>query len=214
MRIQVLLTVFLLAATLGCTSTRTTDTSRTGIEQLLISNAIDQTLDKTPLPPIDGRKVFLDPQFLDCVDKGYVVGSIRQRLLSNGAKMVDKKEDSEVTMEIYSGGLGTDNVDSFLGVPGMALPGPIPIEIPEVRVYEKSSQFGTAKIGLTAYATATGELVYDSGRHLPRAGNSRWSVMGVGPFQTGTVLNEVNSNTQKIDLSARIANAIDATEDR
>ena len=208
-----LLAILLLLPSFGCTTTRTTDTSRTAIEQLLISNAVDQTLDKTPLPPMKGRKVFLDPQFLECVDKGYLIGSLRQRLLTSGALLVDKKEDSEITMELYSGGLGTDNVESYLGMPGLAIPG-VPLELPEVRLYEKSSQFGTAKIGLTAYATGSGELVYDSGRQVARADNSRWSVMGVGPFQSGTVRNEVNMNTGNVDLSARVANLLDFSTNR
>ena len=126
---------------------------------------------------------------------------------------MDKKEDSEITMELYSGGLGTDNVESYLGMPGLAIPG-VPLELPEVRLYEKSSQFGTAKIGLTAYATGSGELVYDSGRQVARADNSRWSVMGVGPFQSGTVRNEVNMNTGNVDLSARVANLLDFSTNR
>lgn len=178
------------------------------MEQLLISNAIDQTLDKTALPPVNGRKVFVDSQFLDSVDKGYIIGSLRQRLLASGASLVDAKEGSDLTVEIVSGGVGTDNVESYLGMPGLAIPG-MPIELPEVRVYEKSSQFGTAKLGLVAYATETGNMVYDGGRSLARADDSRWSVMGLGPFQEGSVRDEVNMATGDTDTIARVANSID-----
>lgn len=162
------------------------------MEQLLISNAVDQTLDKTALPDVNGRKVFLDPQFLDSVDKGYIVGSLRQRLLAAGASLVDAKEGSDITVEVVSGGVGTDNVQTYLGVPGLAVPG-LPIEIPEVRMYERSSQFGTAKLGVVAYATESGAMVFDGGRALARADDSRWSVMGIGPFQEGSVRDEVRS---------------------
>jgi len=131
----------------GCTTTRTTDTARTGMEQLLISNAVDQTLNKVTLPPVAGRKVFVDDKYLDAIDKGYILGSMRQRLLASGAHVVDAKEGSDLTMEIFSGAVGTDNVESFLGVPGITVPG-LPVEIPEIRVYEKKSQFGTAKLGV------------------------------------------------------------------
>lgn len=191
----------------GCTTTRTSDTSRTGIEQLLISNAVDQTLNKTTLPPLRGRSVFLEEKYLDSVDKGYIVGTLRQKLLAGGAKLVDKKEDSEVTVELCSGGVGTDNVQSFVGVPGMALPGPVPIEIPEIRLWEKSSQYGTAKLGVVAYATETGEPLHDSGTALARADDSSWSVMGLGPFQSGTVRDEVLLNTSGTDFTSRVANS-------
>lgn len=194
----------------GCTTSRTTDTARTGIEQLLISNAVDQTLDKTALPSVSGRKVFVEEKYLDCVDKGYVVGSIRQRLLAGGAHLVDAKDGSEVTIEIVSGGLGTDNIESYLGVPGLTVPG-LPVELPEVRVYEKKSQFGTAKLGVVAYATTTGEMLFQSGNALARAEDSRWSMMGIGPFQEGSVNDEVNRNTVFSGVTDRVAGAVDET---
>ena len=202
------LTLVTMLAT-GCTTTRTSDTSRTGMEQLLISNAVDQTLDKTALPPVEDRKVFIEEKYLDgAVDKGYILAKMRQKLLNNGAKLVDKKEDSEITIELCSGGVGTDNVSSFIGMPGLSVPG-MPIELPEVRVYEKSSQFGTAKIGMVAYATGSGQLIYDAGTPLARADESRWSVLGIGPFQEGTVRDEVLAETGNVDFTARFAEAVD-----
>ena len=192
----------------GCTSSRTSDTARTGLEQLLISNAVDQTLDKTGLPPVDGRSVFIEEKYLDSVDKGYIVAKMRQKLLRQGALLVDKKEDSEITVELSSGGVGTDSVTSFIGSPGLTVPG-LPVELPEVRLYEKSSQFGTAKIGVVAYATGNGRLIYDGGTPLARANDSKWSVLGIGPFEDGTVRTEVMSQTGDVDFTARMANSID-----
>jgi len=143
----------------GCTTTRTTDTARTGMEQLLISNAVDQTLNKVALPPVAGRKVFVDDKYLDAIDKGYILGSMRQRLLASGAHVVDAKEGSDLTMEIFSGAVGTDNVESFLGVPGLTV-----------------------------------------------ADDSHWSIAGIGPFQEGTVREEVNRSTTATDFTARVAN--------
>ena len=207
-------TLLVLAVLLtGCTTTRTTDTARTGLEQLLISNAVDQTLNKVALPPVTGRKVYVEEKYLEAVDKGYIVGSLRQRLMSSGAQIVDAKEGSDITLEVFSGGVGTDNVNSFVGSPGLTVPG-LPIELPEIRLYEKSSQYGTAKLGLVAYATTSGEMLYDSGRSLARADDSRWSICGIGPFQEGTVREEVNRNTGATDFTARVANAADSLKFR
>jgi hypothetical protein len=182
-------------SSIGCTTSRISNTARTGTEQLLLSNAVDQTLDKMALPPLEGKKVFLDPQYLDSVDKGYIVGSMRQRLLAHGAMLQDAKEGSDVTIEICSGGVGTDDVDSYMGMPGIALPGPLPVQLPEVRLYEKKSQFGTAKINVVAFSTDDGRLIYDSGTNLARSDDSNWSIMGVGPFQSGSVRDEVKAST-------------------
>lgn len=187
----------LLAGGWGCTTTRTSDTARTGIEQLLISTAVDQSLDHLPLPPVSGKKVFVDTQFLDAVDKGYLIGTLRQRLLVAGARLTDQKEGSEITIEICSGGLGTDNASAYMGVPGITLPMPMPISTPEIRVYERSQQYGTAKISMTAYWTDTGELVHDSGRALARADDSRWSIMGIGPFSHGKMKDELSQRHRR-----------------
>ena len=207
MKIVTLALAVLLTSLTGCTTTRTTDTSRTGLEQLLISNAVDQTLDKVALPSVTGKKVFLNDKYFDGVDKGYVLGSIRHRLLRSGAMLVDKKEDSEMTIELCSGGIGTDNVESYIGVPGLTVPG-LPVELPEVRLYEKKSQFGTAKLKLVAYDSKTGGMVHDAGAVLARADDSRWSVAGVGPFQTGSVRQEVIMNTGDVDFTSRVANTV------
>lgn len=193
--LRCLVAVILLVAA-GCATLRTSDTSRTGLEQLLLSDAVDKTLDRTPLPPVEGRKVFLDPQYLDCVDKGYVLGTLRQRLLNGGAALVDKKEDSQLVIEICSGGMGTDNSNSYFGMPGIALPGPMPVSLPEVRLYDKSRQSGTAKLSLVAYDTATGSLVFDGGNSMALSEDNRWSVMGVGPFMEGDVRNQMRTAQQ------------------
>lgn len=203
--------LLLLTWTFGCTTTRTSNTSRTAIEQLLISNAIDQTLSKTALPPVDNRKVFVEEKYLEAVDKGYLVAKMRQRLLTQGAMLVDTKEDSEITIELFSGAVGTDDTSSFLGMPGLTVPG-MPIELPEVRLYEKASQFGTAKIGMVAYNTQTGQLIYDAGTPLARADENRWSVLGIGPFQDGSVRNEVTSQTRAQDLTSRVTSTFDFTK--
>ena len=195
-------------AFLGCSTTRTTDTARTGMEQLLISNAVDQTMAKTALPDVAGKTVYLEEKYLDSVDKGYIVGSMRRKLLNAGALLVDEKEGSQITMEVCSGGVGTDNVESFIGSPGLTVPG-LPVELPEIRLYEKKSQFGTAKLGVVAYDTPSGQMVYDGSGTLARADDSNWSVFGIGPFQEGSVRNEVNRNTGGTDVTARVANTID-----
>ena len=178
------------------------------MEQLLISNAVDQTMSKTMLPDVGGKTVFLEEKYLDSVDKGYIVGSMRRKLLNSGAMLVDKKEDSQITIEVCSGGVGTDNVESFVGMPGLTVPG-LPVELPEIRLYEKKSQFGTAKLSVVAYDTPTGQMVYDGSGTLARADDSNWTILGLGPFQEGSVRNEVNRNTGDTDFTARMANTVD-----
>ena len=105
---QSILSTFCLVLTLallgGCTTARQTDTARTAREQLLISNAVDQALAKVDFASFQGQRVLVEEKYLDCVDKGYVVGSVRHRLMLNGATIAPKPEEADVVMELRSGG--------------------------------------------------------------------------------------------------------------
>ncbi len=183
----------LLTFPIGCTTTRTSDTARTGIEQLLISNAVDQALEKYDFRSLQGRKVFIDDKYLDSVDKGYLLSCIRERTLYNGAQISSKVEDADVTLEIRSGGVGTDNLETFVGIPNMSIPGLLPIEIPDVKIWNRTSQTGTAKLGILAYETKTGNVFQHGGQSLARSDDTKWFLLGIGPFQSGTVKSEVES---------------------
>lgn len=187
----------------GCTTTRTSNTARTGMEQLLISNAVDQALEKYDFRTLQGRKVFIDEKYLDSVDKGYLVSSIRERILYNGGQLCSKAEDSEITLEIRSGGVGTDNLETFVGIPKTSVPGVVPIEIPDIKFWNRTSQMGTAKIGILAYETKAGTVYQHGGQALARSDDTKWFLLGVGPFQSGTVKNEVQTGASNPTALAR-----------
>jgi hypothetical protein len=133
----------------GCTSTKQSNTARTATEQLLISNAVDQSLNKIDFTPLAGSSVFVEEKYLDCVDKGYIIGSIRHKLMQAHATIAPKVEEANAIMEIRSGGVGTDVASSFLGIPGFTMPGMI--SIPDIKMVNRDSQKAVAKIGLLVY---------------------------------------------------------------
>jgi hypothetical protein len=180
-------------ACVGCTSTRTTNTARTAREQLLISNAIDQALSKVDFASMSGTKLFLDDKYLECVDKGYVVGSIRHRAMVNGANLVAKAEDADVVLELRSGVVGTDTAESFLGTPEIVLPGML--TLPEVRLISRNNQSAMAKIGLVAYDAKTNQLLGSGGVSSSLSKDNNWFVLGVGPYQDGEVKAEIQQTT-------------------
>ena len=112
----------LLALSIGCATTKSSDTARTGIEQLLISSATDQALDKVNFEPIRNAKVYVETKYLDCTDKNYIIVSLHQRLLRNGSTLVEKAEEAQVILEIASGAVGTDRQEFFVGTPQIPSP--------------------------------------------------------------------------------------------
>lgn len=177
----------------GCASIKESDTARTGLEQLLISSAVDRSLNKVDFKPIAGAKVFIKPELLDCVDKNYVLLSLKARLLHNDNVLVDKAEDAEVILEVASGGVGTDRTDLFVGTPDINLG--MMGAIPKTSVYERKRAMGTAKLILVATDTKSKQAVINEGFALARSDHQHWSMLGVGPVASGQVVKELESST-------------------
>lgn len=173
----------------GCTSTTTSNTARTAREQMLVSNAVDQSLAKVDFRPLSGQRVFIDDKYLECVDKGYVLGSLRHQVLRVGAVLAATADDADVVMEIRSGGVGTDTTDAFIGIPEITLPGMV--TLPEVRFTERKTQYAYSKLGLVLFDAKTKAVLGDGGLSMAQADDSNWFVLGMGPVRDGSLKNDV-----------------------
>ena len=193
----------------GCTSTTSSNTARTATEQMLVSNAVDQSLSKVDFQAFGGRKVFLEEKYLDCTDKNYVVSSVRHRVLMQGAQLIGKPEDAEVILEVRSGAVGTNSSNSFLGIPQIQIPGMF--STPEVKLINRVNQTGMAKIGLVAFDAKSHQVLGDGGMSLAKSADNNWYVFGIGPWQNGTVKKEVQrgeprySNQPWIEVPPQVA---------
>ena len=186
-----LLAIGLMAATTGCTHTSTSNTARTAKEQMLLSNAVDQSLDKVDFTPLYGQMVFVDDKYLECVDKSYVVGSLRHRVMQAGGALAATADNAEVIMEVRSGGVGTDSTEMYVGFP--SLPLPAGMQTPEIRLSERKSQYGYSKLGLVLYDAKTKNVLGAGGMSMAQSDDNTWFVMGMGPFQDGSLKNDVAS---------------------
>ena len=177
----------------GCTTTKQSNTARTATEQLLISNAVDQSLNKIDFTPLAGSAVFVEEKYIDCVDKGYIIGSIRHKLLQAGATLAAKPEEAAAIMEVRSGAVGTDVSSSYLGIPGFTAPGMI--GIPDIKIATRDSQKAVAKIGIVVYSTKAKKELGEGGVSMASADDTNSYFMGFGPKQSGTLQYEVSRAT-------------------
>lgn len=189
---QVLLVCFVSLTVVGCASSRTSNTARTGTEQILLSNAIDRTLSNVSFDQMSGRKVFIDDKYLDSIDKGYVMGSLRHKTLAAGGSLAKSVDEADLVLEPRSGGVGTDSEDSFIGIPSLSVPG-LPISLPDIKLISRSTQLGTAKIGLVAYDPKTGTSFGLGGQTTAVTKHDDTYVFGMGPFRSGAVRQERES---------------------
>jgi hypothetical protein len=182
---------------MGCSTIKQSDTSRTGLEQLLISNAVDQSLDKVDFRPIAGAKVNLKSELLDCVDKNYIILVTKSRLLANKCILVDKPEDADVQVEIASGGVGTDRTELVVGTPEVPLG--LMGSIPKIHFYERNKAMGTAKLVVVATDIKTKQPLINSGFALARSDHQHWTMLGAGPVLSGSVAEQIRSSTGSAD---------------
>src|ERR1700733_2650908 len=159
-----LLILLSIAGICGCAQMKTATTARTGAEQLLISNSVDQALNKVDWTPFHGKSVFIEEKYVDCVDKAYVIGSIRHRVATAGGKLAAAADKSDIVVEVRSGGVGTDISDAFVGIPAVTVPGFL--TLPDIRFVTHQLETGTAKIGLIAYDAKTRKVLGDGGMSL------------------------------------------------
>ncbi len=175
--------------TFGCASSKTSNTARTATEQMLLSNAIDRSLSNVSFDQMVGRKVFIDDKYLESVDKGYVMGSLRHKTLAAGASLAKSADDADLVLEVRSGGIGTDTEDSFIGIPSIGVPG-MPITIPDMKLISHSKQIGTSKLGLVAYDPKTGSGFGLGGQSTALTKHDDTYVLGMGPFRSGAIRQE------------------------
>lgn len=189
----------LLALVSGCATMKESDTARTGTEQMLISSAVDRSLDKVDFSAVRGAKVYIDEKYLDCVDKNYVFVALHQRLLANGCTLLEKEDDADVVVQVGSGAVGTDRQELFFGIPEIPLPPPSPIAIPKLAFISRTRGNGTAKLIVLAYDAKTKRAVINSAPALARSDYKSWKVLGGGPFNSGSVPTEIAAATGEGD---------------
>ncbi|MBI2803938.1 MAG: hypothetical protein HYX68_03030 [Planctomycetes bacterium] len=200
-----MLASFTLYGATGCATQKASHTARTGVEQLLISSAVDRSLDNVDFTALRGKKVFLETKYLDCVDKNYIIVSMRQRILAQRGKLMDKADQADTVVEVSSGGVGTDSQELFVGIPEIPLPPPSPIAIPRLAFMTRTKLNGTAKLLVNAYDVKTKAPIFPSGLTMARSDQNNWNFLGMGNVQTGSVSREVAAATKEADLSVTTA---------
>ena len=177
----------------GCGTTRTSNTVRTATEQLLISDAIDRTVQSINFSKLAGQSVYFDERHLyEVVDDGYLISSLRQHLLASGCILKDKREQATYIIEPRAGAIGTDNDELLFGIPAtnlpqMALVPGLPAAVPELPIIKRRHQRGVAKIAVFAYRRETGEPVWQSGIATNESSANDVWFFGAGPYKRGTI---------------------------
>lgn len=182
----------------GCGTTREYNATH----QLVMSDAVDRSIGNLDFRPLSGRKVYLDTSYLrhvkgqGFVNSEYVTSALRQQIVAAGCYIQDAANESDIIIEARIGTLGLDDHRVTYGVPennGLAntvslIPGaPNLPNIPEIAVARREAREAAAKIACFAYDRTTRAPIWQSGvNNAVATARDTW-VMGVGPFQAGTI---------------------------
>ncbi len=195
----------------GCGTTRWTDSPRAATKELLLTDAVDRSVEQIDFSPLYGRRVFLDTQYIATRNEtGYLISSLRQHLAASGCRLSGSAGDAELVVEARVGSQSTNRHDTLLGIPATAVPPVltgVPVAIPELAISKKTIQTGISKLAVFAYWTADGSIAWQSGvaRHDSLIQN-RW-LLGLGPYTQGssTVRGREAGATPNVPLLSDIA---------
>ena len=189
-----------LCLTVGCGSTRWSDSKRTATEQMLVSDAIERAVMRIDMQPLAGRNVFLDTTVLDDVsDDKYLTSALRHKLLASGCGLASDRDKAELVLEARAGAVGTDRNELLLGIPATSVTvGGNGTSLPEMALAKRTDQRAVVKVNICAYERASGVAVWQSGvEHVASNTRDRW-LFGTGPFQDGDINDGVEFAGEKI----------------
>lgn len=187
--------------TVGCGTTR----EHQATEQLLLSDAVDRSVSTIDFRPLGGEKVFLDTSYLrsvksnSFVNADYVTSALRQQIMAAGCLMQESSNDATIIIEARIGTLGADDHRVTFGVPennaigsaaSLLSSAPTIPNVPEIAIARRDAREGAAKIAAFAYERDSRKAIWQSGiSQSCSTARDTW-VMGIGPFQAGSIRKE------------------------
>jgi hypothetical protein len=193
-----LMALIVLSAGQGCATVRTTDPPRTATELFLLSSAVQEAVDQLSADPLRDRLVWMETEYLSdaretSTELSFLVGELRAKLLQSGVRLVEKRDQAEIVLEVRSGGVSVDRLEFLLGIPAAVIPGAtgsingVPLATPELALLKSTRQNGFASVAFVAYIAKTGELIAASGPFVGRTKREDFWILGTGPRTVGDI---------------------------
>ncbi|TWU23061.1 hypothetical protein Pla52o_25950 [Novipirellula galeiformis] len=183
---------------IGCGTTK----EQLATQQLVLSKAVDRSVAGIDFRPLSGRKVYLDTNYLKTskdlgfVNADYVTSSLRQQIVAAGCLLQDAATEADVIIEARIGTLGADDHRVTFGIPennslstaASLIPNsPTMPSIPEISLARRDAREGAAKLAAFAYERESRKAIWQSGIRESTATARDTYVLGVGPFQSGSI---------------------------
>ena len=140
----------------SCTHTyQFTYTKKSGIEQLLVTKAVDEAVQKMSTD-IKRSKVFVDVACLMRDERSYIKKAFDHWFLNAGVLIADYPWDADYIVSVLVKVAGTDGDQYFLGIPSIPIPMATAISTPALTVYSKMIQEGRVEMEVMIYSAKEG----------------------------------------------------------
>ena len=196
MRFGVCFALLAMAVFTGCATIRVTDPARTADEEFLENVATASAVNQLSADVLRDRKVYIETAYLTAStqpsdEQQYLLGELRAKLLLGGVRLVNRKQDAEIIMEVRSQGISNNHIEFLLGLPassvGGIFTGGIAATTPELAILKRTTQLGFASAAFIAYWADSGEVVASSGPFVGRTTREDWWFFGYGPQTYGNI---------------------------
>ena len=149
---------------ISCTTThRTTQSKRTAVEQLLISESAVRSLSQKSnklLPIPSGSKVILNTSGLTA-DQALLQEVLTGWLGRQGYLIQKDIKDAMYRIDVIVSSMGTEEDGAFIGLPPIHSQ-IIPFSLPELAFYKAENQTGYVKFNMNFFETLTGKFIGSS----------------------------------------------------
>ena len=164
----------------GCSSPRITETSRSAIEQMLLSGVVDLGIGSADFSEFANKKAFIEYDYLaPQVDKPYVQGVFEKQLAKNGVIVTRDAKEADITIQILCGVLATDTNKFTVGLPQLPIPVPdtsLNVAIPELPLFQKLTRSGYGKFGFNVLESKTRKPVKVIGDIIAKTSYINWFI--------------------------------------
>lgn len=164
---------------MSCSTTpRTTDSSRTAIEQLLISEAVTQSLPKKydeSLPIPIGSKLSLNTSSLT-KDQAQLQLILTGWLGRQGYLVQKDENNATYRVDVIVEALGTESARMFFGIPPIQSQ-LIPFSLPELALYKSQYQTGYVKFNMNIFERTTGKFIGSTSNFLADSYHNNYTIL-------------------------------------
>jgi hypothetical protein len=139
----------------ACASTPyITHTKKSGVEQLLVSRAVDRALSRETLN-LEGARIFIDVASLTPKENGYFKKALAHQFLKKGGLVTEDKKEADLVASLLVKSAGTDGKQFFFGIPPLPVP-LVNLTTPQLSIFSGSIQKGYAEIDLILFSANRG----------------------------------------------------------